>query len=92
MRFIVPISLITAIAACASPQVQQERSAGSLPPTARPVYNLAGYSAAFRDGYIDGCETAKKTRYSAKNQRRFSTDPQYRSGWKDGFSLCGPKP
>jgi hypothetical protein len=92
MRFIILISLITTIAACATPQVQQERPAGPLPPTARPVYNLGGYSAGFKDGYIDGCETAKKTRYAAKNQQRFSTDSQYRSGWNDGFSLCSPKP
>ena len=48
-------------------QIQGERPDGPLPATTRPVYNLAGYSPAFKDGYIDGCETAKKTRYGFKD-------------------------
>ena len=59
---------------------------------ARPAYNLAGYPPAVREGYIDGCETAKKSAYGAKDPRRISTDTQYRLGWNDGFSLCGRKP
>lgn len=66
-------------------------SAAPLPPSARPTYNLTGYSPAFKDGYIDGCETAKKSSYGVKNERRFSSDNQYRMGWNDGFSLCRSK-
>lgn len=91
MRLIAPIFVVTIVAGCTTTQVQQERPAGPLPQTARPVYNLSGYSAAFKDGYIDGCETAKKTRYAVKDQRRFSTETQYKLGWNDGFSLCRPK-
>lgn len=87
MHLLAGIFLVAIFGGCAS-TVQQERPAGPLPPATRPVYNLAGYSAAFKDGYIDGCETAKKTRYALKDQRRFSTDTQYRLGWNDGFSLC----
>jgi hypothetical protein len=58
---------------------------------ARPAYNLAGYPPAVREGYIDGCETAKGTRYGRKDAGRFAGDPQYQMGWNDGHSICKPK-
>ena len=58
---------------------------------ARPTYNLAGYPPAVREGYIDGCETAKGTRYGRKDAARFSSDAQYQMGWNDGFGICGKK-
>ncbi len=65
-----------------------QRPAGPLPPSARPVYNLTGYSAATQEGYIDGCETAKRSAYAYKDIKRYSADGQYRMGWDDGFSIC----
>ena len=53
-----------------------------------PAYNLAGYPPATRDGYIDGCESARKSEYGRKDDRRFAADAQYRMGWNDGFSIC----
>ncbi len=91
MRLIAAVLLIFTIAGCATTAPDQ-RPAGPLPASTRPSYNLAGYSPAFKDGYTDGCETAKKTRYGLKDERRFSADNQYRMGWNDGFSLCGGKP
>jgi hypothetical protein len=58
---------------------------------ARPTYNLTGYPPAVREGYIDGCESAKKTSYARKDAGRMSGDPQYAMGWNDGFSLCKKK-
>ena len=58
---------------------------------ARPTYNLTGYPPAVRDGYIDGCETAKGTSYARKDGGRMSSDPQYSMGWNDGFSICQKK-
>lgn len=58
---------------------------------ARPAYNLAGYPPAVREGYIDGCETAKGTRYGRKDASRFAGDAQYQMGWNDGHSLCKPR-
>jgi len=55
---------------------------------ARPTYNLTGYPPAVRDGYIDGCESAKGTRYANKDAKRFANDGQYAMGWNDGFSIC----
>ena len=57
----------------------------------RPTYNLAGYPPAVRDGYIDGCESAKRTQYARKDAKRFAEDGQYSMGWNDGFSICGKK-
>jgi hypothetical protein len=54
----------------------------------RPAYNLAGYPPATRDGYIDGCESARKSEYGRKDEKRFAADAQYRMGWNDGFSIC----
>lgn len=66
----------------------KERPPGPLPPSTRPVYNLSGYPPAMKDGYIDGCETAKETPYGQKIESRYATDGQYRMGWDDGFDMC----
>ena len=57
----------------------------------RPTYNLAGYPAAVREGYIDGCESAKGSPYARKDARRFAADAQYEMGWNDGFGICKGK-
>jgi hypothetical protein len=54
----------------------------------RPAYNLAGYPPATRDGYIDGCESAKHSGYGRKDASRMANDPQYAMGWNDGYSIC----
>jgi hypothetical protein len=64
---------------------------GPLPASTLPTYNLSGYPLAFRDGYVDGCETAKGTSYGFKDERRFLSDNQYRMGWSDGFDICRSK-
>ncbi|KIO49908.1 hypothetical protein SQ11_03065 [Nitrosospira sp. NpAV] len=93
MRLTGIIFLVFTIAGCATTTTGQgQRPSGPLPPSTRPAYNLTGYSPAFKDGYIDGCETAKKTSYGLKNERRFAADSQYRMGWNDGFSVCRGKP
>ena len=41
-----------------------------------------------REGYIDGCESAKGTQYARKDAQRFANDAQYQMGWNDGSSIC----
>jgi hypothetical protein len=53
-----------------------------------PTYNLSGYPPSMRDGYIDGCESAKGTSLGRKDAKRFADDAQYAMGWNDGNSLC----
>ncbi len=67
-------------------QAQERRTQAS-----RPTYNLSGYPPAVRDGYIDGCESAKRTQYARKDAKRFADDGQYSMGWNDGYSICGKK-
>jgi hypothetical protein len=67
------------------------RPEGPLPPSTRPTYNLTGYPDAVKEGYIDGCETAKDTPYGFKDEGRYDFDGQYKMGWDDGFSLCQTK-
>ncbi|HXS52586.1 MAG TPA: hypothetical protein VN782_08650 [Usitatibacter sp.] len=54
----------------------------------RPAYNLAGYPPAARAGYVDGCESAKRSEYGHKDESRMANDPQYAMGWNDGYSIC----
>lgn len=58
---------------------------------AKPTYNLTGYPPAVRDGYIDGCESAKRTQFARKDAARMSADAQYAMGWNDGYSICKGK-
>ena len=97
MRRHLPALLALLISACATlppppPKVETPAQATQRRAEApRPQYNLAGYPPAVRDGYIDGCETAKKSTYGRKDAKRMAGDPQYEMGWKDGFSICGAK-
>lgn len=99
MRRLLSAVPVVLLAACASvppappppkvetpAQAQQRRTEAP-----KPQYNLSGYPPAVRDGYIDGCETAKKSSYGRKDAARMSSDPQYSMGWNDGFSICGKK-
>ncbi len=70
-----------------TPAQAQERRAKA----PRPTYNLAGYPPPVREGYIDGCESAKKSEYGRKDDKRFAADAQYRMGWNDGFAICAKR-
>ena len=56
-------------------------------PSAPASVNLSGYSAPFREGYTDGCESAG-TRNQRRNDVRYKTEADYMMGWNDGFSVC----
>ncbi|PSJ17028.1 hypothetical protein [Nitrosomonas supralitoralis] len=91
--FIILIALI--VSACSGISTKQplptrkpERPAGPLPESAKPKYNLTGYPLSTQQGYIDGCETAKRTSWAFKDLNRYDQDGQYRMGWDDGFSMC----
>ncbi len=95
--FIILIVLI--ISACSTieqpkyqlPARKPERPAGPLPESAKPKYNLTGYPVSTQQGYIDGCETAKRTSWAFKDLNRYDKDGQYRMGWDDGFAMCKGK-
>ena len=91
--------LLLLAAACAAPRIAPPPDKPEPPAAAekrrqqaaRPTYNLTGYPPAVREGYIDGCETAKGTRYGRKDAKRFAADDQYQMGWNDGFGICGKR-
>lgn len=56
---------------------------------ATPAVNLAGYPQAFKDGYADGCATARALVGSRKDEARYKSDAQYAQGWRDGHDACG---
>jgi hypothetical protein len=99
IRRLVCTAALLAAAGCASraiapPPDQPEAPQAALErreKAARPTYNLTGYPAAVREGYIDGCETAKASEYARKDAQRFAADPQYAMGWNDGLGICGTK-
>ena len=89
MGRLIVIMTILVIVGCASPNANKEmKIPDPLASSTRPTYNLAGYRPAFKDGYIDGCETAKRSAYGLKDEKRFAKENQYRNGWKDGYNLC----
>ncbi|MDA8381509.1 MAG: hypothetical protein M0037_00275 [Betaproteobacteria bacterium] len=49
--------------------------------------NLEGFPPAYKAGYRDGCDSAQSGRYR-KDRRRFKSDPEYHTGWDDGYGLC----
>lgn len=62
----------------------------STPEDKAPNVNLAGYPPVFRAGYVDGCNSAKRSS-PKKDEERFKREPQYAAGWRDGFDICSKK-
>lgn len=98
MRRLAVVLLVLLAAGCAArgPVIRDKaetaaQAAERRADAARPKYNLAGYPPGVREGYIDGCESAKGTSQARKDMKRFAADPQYSMGWNDGFSICGRK-
>lgn len=55
-------------------------------PAPQSRINLSGYPPAFRDGYADGCASVDAARN--RDEARFKSDPNYATGWRDGYSIC----
>jgi hypothetical protein len=94
-RIAMPLLLLAAGCAAISPAPIPDRPESPAQADARrtqasrPAYNLTGYPPAVREGYIDGCESAKGSSYARKDARRIAADAQYSMGWNDGYSICG---
>jgi len=89
---------VTAIAFCAGCAMQPRTSEPSRPsqpspPSSRPSaqqapppVNLSGYSSAFKQGYTDGCTSARGP--VRRDEGRYRSDSDYMMGWSDGNSVC----
>ena len=99
MRLLLTVLLVLAVSGCVVvrpplPPDRPESPAQAIErrtKASRPAYNLAGYPPAVREGYIDGCESAKHSEFARKDAKRFTSDPQYEMGWNDGFGICNKK-
>ncbi|MDP2241579.1 MAG: hypothetical protein Q8K18_15635 [Burkholderiales bacterium] len=71
------LGVMALVAACAGPQPSSS--------PARQV-NLSGYSAAFKQGYADGCDSTGR-----RDEQRYEKDADYMMGWNDGNSICSKR-
>ena len=58
---------------------------------ARPGVNLSGFPPEFREGYADGCNSARAVVGAKEDAARMKSDPQYAQGWRDGHDMCKRK-
>jgi hypothetical protein len=61
------------------------------PRTAPPQVNLSGFSAEFKRGYADGCDSARALSLR-RDERTFRGNADYAAGWNDGNSVCRKRP
>ena len=92
LRRTVALAALVLVAGCApmapvpapQPQSAPPVPANQEPPP--PNVNLTGFPLPYRQGYADGCASAKGA--ERKDAARFGADPNYRTGWQDGLALC----
>ena len=93
VRAVAALAITALLGACASlPSGRSESSGSESSATERPAsrpapnVNLSGYNAAFKEGYADGCDTARAAQ--RRNAQRYGTDTDYTMGWNDGHAMC----
>ena len=79
MRLILPVLALMLVTGCASQPA----------PAPQPKVNLTGYPPEFRQGYADGCASAKPSAARKRDEARFKSDANYLQGWRDGYDICG---
>lgn len=95
MRAAHGVSLLCAVllAGCAATGTRTGTGTGTgpepvyTPSTEKPRVNLSGYSANFKQGYADGCESASG-RGERRNEARYRAEADYNMGWNDGYGAC----
>lgn len=83
-------ALMVLIAGCATPPRSGTPPAPQ-PRAAPPKVNLSGFSAEFKRGYADGCESSRSLS-QRRDERSFRSDADYAAGWNDGSSICRKRP
>jgi hypothetical protein len=75
---VIAIALTSTLLICCGPPAKTQPS----------KINLAGFPAAFKEGYSDGCQSVGGQTTMRRDDKRFASDRQYASGWRDGFDAC----
>lgn len=70
------------VAGCSTTQTEQQGP---------QEVNLAGYPPNFRDGYAEGCDSARHPDKPKRDEARYKSDSMYAAGWRDGFDICSGK-
>jgi len=79
-------------AGCAQQAPRPDEPVKPPPPAARsapPPINLSGYSAAFKEGFQAGCDTARGS--ARRDETRMHSDAQYAQGWEDARAICAKR-
>ncbi|UCH47250.1 MAG: hypothetical protein JSU95_14310 [Betaproteobacteria bacterium] len=87
LKYIVLSTVAALVVGCAAPQPDTTPKRE----IEEPQVNLAGYPPAFREGYLDGCNTARRNSDKIQDETRYKNDSMYAAGWRDGFDICSEK-
>ena len=87
LKYILVSTVVALMVGCATPEPKTPPQ----PAVDEPQVNLAGYPPAFRDGYLDGCNTARRNSGKIQDEVRYKKDSMYAAGWRDGFDICSEK-
>ena len=86
------VAALLALTGCATVPPPRPKTTPPLPTNREPPppnVNLSGFPLPYRQGHSDGCSSASGTQ--RKDAARFDADPNYRTGWQDGVTLCRKK-
>lgn len=83
MRLILT-ALAVLVTGCASAPAPDPQST----PTPKATVNLSGFPAEFKQGYADGCLSARPNTARTRNEERYKSDTNYAQGWRDGYDIC----
>lgn len=74
------------LAACSSAPIAPATPVPRNAEPPAPSVNLSGFPLPYRQGYADGCASAKGA--ARKDNDRFANDGNYSMGWQDGLAMC----
>ncbi len=83
------LALVILCGGCATTSPAAPPASNPAAAPAPPPVNLQGFPLAYRQGFDDGCSTARGT--ERKDGNRMGGDGNYRVGWFDGMSQCKAK-
>jgi hypothetical protein len=87
LKYLMASSVAALLVGCATPQPETTPQRE----IKEPQVNLAGYPPAFREGYLDGCNSARRNAEKVQDQARYKNDTMYAAGWRDGFDICSKR-
>ena len=78
--------LLGGCATPAPPQAPSSQGESRAAPPRKVDRNLSGFPLAFKQGYVDGCDSSAGDR--RRDESRYKSDLDYLMGWNDGYAVC----